>query len=41
MALNALDDKGVVRQALHDWYAQKQKNYAEWAKVYPIKLNGK
>ncbi|MFI5139573.1 MAG: cysteine peptidase family C39 domain-containing protein [Sphingobacteriales bacterium] len=39
MALDNLSDKTVVRQALHDWYEQKQKNYDAWAKVYPVHLN--
>jgi hypothetical protein len=29
-----------VKQALNDWYEQKQKNYEAWAKLYPIALNG-
>jgi len=39
MALNELPDKAIVKQALHDWYEQKQKNYEAWAKVYPVQLN--
>lgn len=39
MALSELPDKKIVRQALHDWYEQKQKNYEAWAKVYPVQLN--
>ncbi|TWJ01536.1 thioredoxin-like protein [Mucilaginibacter frigoritolerans] len=39
MALNANADKANVKQALHDWYEQKQKNYNEWAKIYPVQLN--
>lgn len=39
MALSELPDKSIVRRALHDWYDQKQKNYHEWAKVYPVQLN--
>jgi uncharacterized membrane protein len=38
MALNDLNDKTIVRRALHDWYEQKQKNYETWAKVYPVEL---
>jgi hypothetical protein len=38
MALNELPDKIKVKQALHDWYEQKQKNYETWAKVYPVQL---
>lgn len=36
MKLNALPDKTIIRSALHDWYEQKQKNYDEWVKVYPV-----
>jgi uncharacterized membrane protein/thiol-disulfide isomerase/thioredoxin len=39
MALNELPDKAIVKNALHDWYEQKQKSYEDWAKVYPIELN--
>jgi len=39
MALNELPDKTIVKRALHDWYAQKQKDYNTWAKIYPIELN--
>jgi uncharacterized membrane protein/thiol-disulfide isomerase/thioredoxin len=39
MALKDLPDKTVLRKALHDWYEEKQKNYAAWAKVYPVHLN--
>ncbi|MFA6087767.1 cysteine peptidase family C39 domain-containing protein [Mucilaginibacter sp.] len=39
MALNQLPDKAIVKQALHDWYNQKQKNYEAWAKLYPVQLN--
>jgi uncharacterized membrane protein/protein-disulfide isomerase len=39
MALYELCDKTVVKNALHDWYEQKQKNYEAWAKTYPVKLN--
>jgi uncharacterized membrane protein len=39
MALNELADKAVVKQALNDWYGQKQKDYKEWAKVYPVQLD--
>jgi len=30
----------LVKQALNDWYEQKQKNYETWAKAYPVALNG-
>ncbi|MBK0378893.1 cysteine peptidase family C39 domain-containing protein [Mucilaginibacter segetis] len=39
MALNELPDKSKVKQALHDWYEQKQKNYEAWAKVHPVNLD--
>jgi hypothetical protein len=39
MTLHGLPDKGLVTLALYDWYEQKQKNYDEWAKVYPVELN--
>jgi uncharacterized membrane protein len=39
MALNDLPDKTIVRNALHDWYEQKQKNYEAWAEAYPVQLN--
>ncbi|HVW95423.1 MAG TPA: vitamin K epoxide reductase family protein [Mucilaginibacter sp.] len=38
MALNELPDKTIVIKALNDWYEQKQKDYAAWAKVYPVQL---
>ncbi len=38
MALNAQLDKTHVKNALHDWYEQKQKNYETWAKAYPVTL---
>jgi len=39
MALNRLADKNLVRQALNDWYDQKQKDYAAWAKSYPVQID--
>lgn len=39
MALNELADKTIVKKALSDWYAQKQKNFEEWAKTYPVNLD--
>jgi uncharacterized membrane protein/thiol-disulfide isomerase/thioredoxin len=39
MALNELPDKNKVKQALHDWYEQKQKDYKAWAKVHPVTLD--
>ncbi|QEM05986.1 thioredoxin domain-containing protein [Mucilaginibacter rubeus] len=40
MALSKLADKTIVKNALKDWYGQKQKNYALWAKNYPVELTG-
>ena len=40
VALNELPDKTQIKQALNDWYEQKQKNYETWAKAYPVALNG-
>jgi len=39
MALNELPDKKIIKNALHDWYAQKYKDYDEWAKNYPVEVN--
>jgi protein-disulfide isomerase/uncharacterized membrane protein/predicted double-glycine peptidase len=39
MALNELPDKNKVKQALNDWYGQKQKDYQAWAKVHPVTLD--
>lgn len=39
MALNQLEDKEIIKKALHDWYEQKQKDYKAWAKIYPVELN--
>ena len=39
MALNDVADRQTVKQALHDWYEQRQKNYEAWAKMYPVELN--
>lgn len=41
MALNNMQEKGMVKKALHDWYGQKQKSYNDWSKVYPVELNEK
>lgn len=38
MALNALEDKTVIKNALHDWYEQKQKDYLAWAEIYPVEV---
>ena len=39
MALSELQDKKIVKEALHDWYEQKQKDYGAWAKTYPVTLD--
>ncbi|MCO5936921.1 cysteine peptidase family C39 domain-containing protein [Mucilaginibacter sp. RB4R14] len=39
MALNELPDKSKVKNALRDWYEQKQKDYKAWANVHPVTLN--
>jgi len=39
MTLHGLPDKTIVTKALYDWYEQKQKNYEDWAKAYPVQLN--
>lgn len=39
MALNETGDKELMKQALHDWYEQKQKDYKAWADVYPVQLD--
>lgn len=36
MALQANRDDISLKQALNDWYGQKQKNYNEWAKHHPV-----
>jgi uncharacterized membrane protein len=38
MALNALNDKRIVKEALSDWYGKNEKNYESWAKMYPVDL---
>jgi len=38
MALSNQKNEEKLKQALHDWYGQKQKNYEAWAKVYPVNL---
>lgn len=39
MALYKMDDKTVIKNALRDWYEQKQKLYETWATAYPIALD--
>jgi len=39
MTLHGMADKTMVTNALYDWYEQKQKDYKEWAKTYPVQLN--
>jgi protein-disulfide isomerase len=36
MALYGNENKNLLRQAMHDWYDEKQKNFEVWAKKYPI-----
>ncbi len=31
----------TYKKALYNWYAQKQKNYTDWAKTYPLANNTK
>jgi uncharacterized membrane protein len=38
MTLYGLNDKSIVKQALNDWYEQREKNYDSWAKSYPVQL---
>jgi len=39
MALNQLADKTIIKNALHHWYNDKQKDYDTWAKAYPVNLD--
>jgi hypothetical protein len=39
MAINEKQDEALMKSALHDWYKQDDKNYAEWAKQYPVDSN--
>lgn len=39
MALNAQGDPEITKDALNDWYGQENKNYEEWSKSYPVKLD--
>jgi protein-disulfide isomerase len=39
MALGRMADDQIVTCALNDWYNQKQKNYADWAKTHPVQLD--
>jgi len=38
IALDDLKDKDLIKDALHNWYGQEQKNYETWAKAYPVEL---
>ncbi|WP_426327273.1 vitamin K epoxide reductase family protein [Pedobacter sp. R-06] len=40
-ALANLDDENIAGEALNDWYGQGKKEYENWAKKYPIKLDDK
>ncbi|WP_158797734.1 cysteine peptidase family C39 domain-containing protein [Pedobacter sp. L105] len=39
MALNELEDKSIIANALRDWHSGKKKNYADWSKAYPVNLD--
>lgn len=39
IALDNSGDKKTVKQALHHWFDQQSKDYSEWAKAYPVKIN--
>lgn len=39
MALDQLSDKNQVKQALHNWYGQKQKVYEAWASRHPVTVD--
>lgn len=36
LSLQADKDQLILRRAINDWYEQKQKNYDNWAKDYPV-----
>lgn len=36
IALTKTHDHAITRQALSDWYRQRTKNYAAWARKYPV-----
>ena len=38
MTLNSLSDKKIIKEALNNWYGQKQKNYDKWSKQYQIEI---
>lgn len=35
MRMQINGDNAILKNALDDWYEQKQKNYEAWAKLYP------
>ncbi|AMR32031.1 hypothetical protein A0256_11670 [Mucilaginibacter sp. PAMC 26640] len=39
MALNEIANRQQVKDALHDWYEQKQKNYDAWARAHPVQID--
>ncbi|NQX38469.1 Protein-disulfide isomerase [Pedobacter steynii] len=38
-ALNSLSGESLLKQAVEEWYAQKDKNYEEWARGFPVEIN--
>jgi len=39
MALSQSGDKKTMQKALHDWYSQRERDYASWSKAYPVTIN--
>jgi uncharacterized membrane protein len=39
LTLNELDDRSMLKNALHDWY--EKKDYDSWAETYPAQINEK
>jgi uncharacterized membrane protein/thiol-disulfide isomerase/thioredoxin len=39
MALYKKGNENFIRQAMHDWYNEKQKNFEAWAKKYPVDID--
>ncbi|WP_443943543.1 thioredoxin domain-containing protein [Pedobacter sp. AW1-32] len=39
IALNQLDDKKLVEEAIDNWYKRTDKNYEDWAKIFPVVFN--
>ena len=38
-ALQLLDNKAIVKDALNEWYAENNRNYDNWALKYPVSFN--